>query len=95
MLKAGQITDDSTLRQYLSLAIVRKNGRISVDDAAEILKEKLNVNRFWVNEHIVLTKLKAGMNPFDVGRGCIPAGCAIMGISPIGIINAGNPEQAY
>lgn len=91
----GEITDDTTLRQYLSLAIVQKAGRVTVDDFAAVLKEKLNTKRFWVNEHIVLTKLKAGMNPFDVGRGCIPAGCAIMGISPIGIINAANPDQAY
>lgn len=93
--EAGRITDDTTLRQYLSLAIVRKGGRVTVDDVAVVLKEKMNVNRFWLNEHIVMTKLKAGMNPFDIGRGCIPAGCAIMGISPIGIINAGNPAQAY
>ncbi len=92
---AGTITDDTTLRQYLSLAIVQKGGRITVDDAAAMLKEKLNEERFWLNEKIVKIKLRAGMNPLDVGRGCIPAGCAIMGISPIGIINAGNPEQAY
>jgi ADP-ribosylglycohydrolase len=52
-------------------------------------------NRVWVNERALLWKLKAGMNPWQSGRGMIPAGCATMAIAPVGIINAGNPAQAY
>jgi ADP-ribosylglycohydrolase len=36
------------------------------------------------------------MNPWwETGRGNIPAGCASMCIEPVGIINAGDPDQAY
>jgi ADP-ribosylglycohydrolase len=91
----GCVTDDTTLRHYMCLAIVRKGGRITPDDFAQVWLEKLNPNRFWRNERIVLEKLKIGMNPWDTGRGQPPTGCATMAIAPVGIINAGNPAQAY
>ena len=92
---AGAITDDTTLRHYLCLTIVRKGGRVTPDDFAAIWLEKLNPNRFWLNERIVLQKLQIGMNPWETGRGQPPAGCATMAIAPVGIVNAGNPAQAY
>lgn len=91
----GQFTDDTTLRQLMALAVVQKGGRITPDDYAKVLIEKLNPNRMWVNERVILWKLKAGINPWDCGLGSIPAGVATMAIAPIGIINAGNPQQAY
>jgi len=91
----GAVTDDTALAHYICLAIVRKGGRITPDDLGRIWADELNPNRFWVNERIIRRKLRAGMNPWDAGRGAIPAGCATMGIAPIGIINAGNPAQAY
>lgn len=93
--KPGATTDDTAYRHYLCYAIVRKGGRITPDDWAQVWLEKLNPRRFWVNEKAILWKLKAGMNPWDAGRGSIPAGCATMGIAPIGIINAANPAQAF
>jgi ADP-ribosylglycohydrolase len=93
--RPGQVTDDTTLGHYIALAIIGKNGRITPDDLAQVLIAKLNPNRFWINEKIILWKLKAGMNPWDVGKGSVPAGCGMVGIGPIGIINAGNPAQAY
>jgi ADP-ribosylglycohydrolase len=91
----GAVTDDTTLRHYMCLAIVRKGGRITPVDFAQIWLEKLNPNRFWINERIVLHKLRIGMSPWDTGRGQPPTGCATMAIAPIGVINAGNPAQAY
>lgn len=91
----GCITDDTTLRHHLCLAIVRKGGRVTPDDFAQVWLEKMNPNRFWYNERSTLWKLKAGMNPWDTGKGNVPAGCATMAIASIGIINAGNPAQAY
>ena len=91
----GCFTDDTTMRHYMCLAIVRKGGRITPDDFADVLLEKLNTRRVWLNEHIMLTKLKIGMNPWDAGKGNPPAGCASMCMAPMGIINAGNPAQAY
>jgi ADP-ribosylglycohydrolase len=35
------------------------------------------------------------MSPWDVGQGNIPSACATMAMAPIGIVNAGNPAQAF
>lgn len=94
-LPESRITDDTTLRHMLCLAILRRGGRITPDEYAPLWLEKFNPNRLWDNEKIVLMKLKIGMNPWDTGRGTIPSGCAAMSIAPVGIINAGNPRQAY
>jgi ADP-ribosylglycohydrolase len=91
----GQITDDSTLRHYLCQAIVDKGGRITPPDYARVWLEKLNADRLFVTERIVLEKLRLGMNPWDTGRGQLAADAAIMAIAPVGIINAGDPGQAY
>lgn len=93
---AGHVTDDTYLRQLLCMAIVRQGGRVTPDEYARILREKMNPERLWVNEHLALAKIKQGMNPWwETGRGGIPAGCASMAIAPVGIINAGDPRQAY
>jgi ADP-ribosylglycohydrolase len=91
----GTVTDDTVLRHYLCLAIVRKGGRITPDDWATLWLEELNPDRLWTNERIVLQKLRTGMDPWDAGRGTPPAGCAAMAIAPVGLINAGDPAQAY
>jgi ADP-ribosylglycohydrolase len=91
----GAITDDSALRHYMCLAMVRKGGRITPDDYARVWLEDLNLDRLFVTERIVLEKLKLGMSPWETGRGQLPADAAIMSIAPVGIINAGEPTQAY
>lgn len=92
---AGWFSDDTTMRHYLCLAIARKGGRVTPDDYRDVLIEKLNPNRVWTNERMLLLKLKAGCNPWESGHGMIPAGCATMAIAPVGIVNAGAPAQAY
>jgi len=91
----GQITDDSTLRQYLCLAIVQNGGRVTPDDYARVWLEQADPSRLFMTERIVLEKLRLGMSPWDAGRGGLPADAAVMSIAPIGIINAGDPRQAY
>ncbi|MEM6428579.1 MAG: ADP-ribosylglycohydrolase family protein, partial [Deinococcota bacterium] len=91
----GAITDDTTLRHYLCLCIVNKGGRVTPDDYAQTWVTQVNPNRLWINEKIIHHKLKLGMNPWDTGKGTPPAGVATMSIAPIGIVNAGNPRQAY
>jgi len=93
--QAGWFSDDTTMRHYLALTIVRKRGRVTPDDLRDVLVEKLNPDRVWVNERALMWKLKAGVDPWESGRGMVPAGCATMMIAPVGIINAGNPAQAY
>jgi ADP-ribosylglycohydrolase len=93
--KPGMVTDDSTLRHYLCCAIADKGGRIGPDDYARAWLDKLNPDRLFITERIVLEKLKLGMSPWVTGRGQPLADAAIMCISPVGIINAGDPAQAY
>ena len=91
----GQITDDTTLRHYMCLAIIRKGGRITPDDYAKVWLTDLNPDRLFFTERIVVEKLKLGMNPWDTGRGQPLADAAIMAVAPIGIINAADPAQAF
>lgn len=93
--KAGAITDDTSLRHYMCLAIVRNMGRITPSDAAKVWTEDVNPSRFWSPDKIAQMKMKAGVDPWEAGRGNIPNACATMAMIPIGIINAGNPKQAY
>jgi ADP-ribosylglycohydrolase len=91
----GQITDDTSLRHYMCLAIIRKGGRITPDDYAKVWLTDLNPLRLFFTERIVVEKLKLGMNPWETGRGQPLADAAIMAVAPVGIINAGDPAQAF
>jgi ADP-ribosylglycohydrolase len=91
----GGISDDTALRQYIALAIVRKNGRIRPEDLAAVWLEKGNAARFWSNKKAVWEKLRWGANPWDTGRGALQCATASMAIAPVGLINAGDPAQAY
>jgi len=91
----GNFTDDTTLRHYLCYTIVQKGGRITPDDFARVFIDKVNTDRLWANELIVRERIRWGINPWEAGLGAIPAGCGPMYIAPIGLINAGDPAQAY
>lgn len=91
----GGVTDGTALRQYITLTIIRKGGRITPDDLAALWLEKGNAELFWSNERAIFERLSSGMNPWDAGRGAKACGTATMAIAPIGIINVGNPSQAY
>jgi ADP-ribosylglycohydrolase len=93
--RIGEGTDDTALRHYVSLAIVRKGGRITPNDLAELWIEKGNYPRLWSNERVAYEKIWWGMDPWDTGRGADKCGSAAMAAGPIGVINAGSPEQAY
>lgn len=91
----GTITSDTAMRHYLCLAIVEAEGRVYPPKFADVLRQHLNPNRVWINEEIILKKISAGLNPWDLGRGAVPDNKATSAITPIGIVNAGDPQQAY
>jgi len=91
----GGVSDDTALRHYIALAIVRRQGRIRPEDLADLWLEKGNSPRFWSNEKAVWEKLRWGTNPWDSGRGAMQCATGSMAIAPVGLINAGNPAQAY
>ena len=77
----GQITDDTTLRHYMCLAIIRKGGRITPDDYAGIWLSDMNPSRLFFTERIVVEKLKLGMSPWETGRGQPLADAAMMAVA--------------
>lgn len=91
----GSVTGDTVLRHYLALAIIESGGRVTPDEVAKIWREHMDSDRVWVNEEIIYLKLQINMNPWDAGRGTMETANAAMGIAPVGIINAGDPRQAY
>jgi ADP-ribosylglycohydrolase len=93
--KPGGVTDDTILRSYLALSIIQKDGRILPNDLAAYWVEKGMHPLLWANERIIFEKLKVGANPWHTGNGAIKSCTGMMGIGPIGIINAGDPVQAY
>jgi ADP-ribosylglycohydrolase len=91
----GGVTGATVLRQYVGLAIVRKEGRITPDDLAALWIERGNSELFGASERVVHEKLMWGTDPWDCGRGGNLPGAATMAMVPVGIINAANPAQAY
>lgn len=94
----AQYTDDTELSLEVLDAIVRCGG-VSVDMAVNALET-------WVKKYDVFNKsylgptskkalegIFAGMDPIEVGREGTTNGAA-MRVTPIGILNAGNSEQA-
>jgi len=91
----GAATADTTLRHYIAYAIAENGRRITPDDIAEVLIEHLNPDRVWVNSEILVKKLSAGVNPWTAGQGTISNNKIASAITPVGIVNAGNPSQAF
>jgi ADP-ribosylglycohydrolase len=91
----GAITSDTALRQYLSLAMVEADGRVTPREFASVLTEDLNEDRVWINGEIVLRKLSAGLDPWGAGEGTVPDNKMTGAITPIGLVNPGDPVQAY
>jgi ADP-ribosylglycohydrolase len=91
---AGVVTDDTQLKQLLCEAIIRKGGRVTADDWAEIWLEQMD-GWFYTPVVNAYHKLFAGdVRPREAGRGCMASNSSAMSISPVGIINACHPAQA-
>lgn len=102
---AGMTEDGTELKHLTAKAIVEKRGRIQVQDLAEYWRNEIRREHigYLVNPHIKIyyDRLKAGddmtrLSPGDIGTGSYWPGMVDvqMMISPVGIINAGDPEQA-
>jgi ADP-ribosylglycohydrolase len=91
----GSVTDESTLRQYIAFAIAENNGRITTDEYASVLRTRLSLDRTWVPEEITLKKLLAGVDPRRTGKGNITTATLTAAITPLGVINACDPQTAF
>jgi ADP-ribosylglycohydrolase len=95
----GYGTDDSALKHVLCDAILRGGGYPTADTWAEewLAQEDLFIKRhlFWTPVMNGFWKIRAeNVTPREAGRGNMASSSSAMCISPMGIINAGNPRQA-
>jgi ADP-ribosylglycohydrolase len=93
---AGTSTDDSTLKHILCTAILRKGGRIFVEDWADVWLEQL-VPRPPFSTPVINAYYKmqvGGVGARQAGRGNRISNCSPMCIAPIGILHMGDPEGA-
>ena len=94
---AGVGTDDTAIREQLVHAILTHNGYVSCDEFAESFRtfRAANYSKWWVPVRNMFHKLDGEVAlPVDAGYGNAPSSSSAMSISPMGIINAGNPRQA-
>jgi ADP-ribosylglycohydrolase len=95
---SGSGTDDSALKHILCDAIERTSGYPTADAWAEAWMNKREMFRgglFWTPVMNTFWKVSAeGISPREAGLGNMVSSSSAMCISPMGIINAGNPRQA-
>ena len=97
---AGMTEDGHERHRLMTSAILKKNGRITIDDLAAAWREDIDPEKFGYllgpQDQIIYYSLKAGVPPWEVGRYASWPG--FMGTAkmmiPVGIVNACNPIQA-
>lgn len=93
----GDGTDDSAIKLILCDAILNNSGTITADEFADsFLKlEAKYIHLFFIPVRNMLEKVKEGLIlPVYAGTGNMQSSSSAMSISPMGIINAGNPKRA-
>ncbi len=95
---SGSGTDDSALKHILCDAIERTQGYPTADAWAEAWMEQEKQffkGLFWTPVMNSFWRVRAeGVLPREAGLGNMASSSSAMCISPMGIINAGNPRQA-
>ena len=95
----GAGTDDSALKHILCDAIIKTGGHPTADAWAEewLAQDDLfrKTNLFYIPVKNAFWKIRGeGAAPREAGHGNMASSSSAMCISPMGIINAGNPRQA-
>ncbi len=93
---SGDGTDDSAIKLILCEALIKNGGHITCDELAEsFLNNAKYYDLFFIPVRNMYHKLKSGTSrPTEAGRGNMPSSSSAMAISPMGLVNAGNPRQA-
>jgi ADP-ribosylglycohydrolase len=95
---SGSGTDDSALKHILCDAIELAQGYPTADAWAEVWmdqKEMFQKGLFWFPVMNSFWRIRAEtISPREAGSGNMSSSSSAMCISPMGIINAGNPRQA-
>lgn len=88
-------TDDTALGDILCHAYLKKGGRISAEEYAQAWVDEMDPKSFWYCQNNTYELLRAGLSPRSLGALNIVTGSGLMAVNPIGIFNAGDPQQAY
>ena len=95
---SGSGTDDSALKHILCDAILSAQGYPTADIWAEAWlshEDLFTRGKFWIPVLNSFWRVRAeNVSPRDAGLGNMASSSSAMCISPMGIINAGNPRQA-
>lgn len=94
---SGVGTDDTAIRNQLADALIRTRGHASADDfAATFLRSReANYRLWWIPVRNMFHKIEAKLAlPVDAGYGNMQSSSSAMAISPLGIVNAGDPRRA-
>jgi len=84
---------DTLQKHIICRAIIEHKGRVTADDVAKVLV-KTDPDDTWLSVFIAQERVKIGVPAREAGLRDVPCDDAAMSISPVGIINAGNPQQA-
>lgn len=95
----GPGTDDSLMKDLLSMALVETDGYATADDwAAQITAQQALIrerrDKFFASVLHLVGKLRYGYLPRELSEGNMPSSSSAMAIAPVGIVNAGNPRAA-
>lgn len=97
---AGMTEDGQERHRLMCEAIIRKGGRITVDDLAQAWLDLIDPKKFGYllgpQDQVIYWSLHAGIPPSEVGRYATYPGFhgTTKMIQPLGLINACNPAQA-
>jgi len=95
----GPGTDDSLMKDLLSMALVETDGYATADDwAAQIAAQQPLIrerrDKFFASVLHLVGKLRYGYPPRELSEGNMPSSSSAMAIAPVGIVNAGHPRAA-
>jgi ADP-ribosylglycohydrolase len=95
----GPGTDDSLMKDLLSMALVQTDGYATADDwAAQITAQQSLIrerrDKFFASVLHLVGKLRYGYPPRELSEGNMPSSSSAMAIAPVGIVNAGHPRAA-
>lgn len=93
-------TDDTVMKYLLAEALIRTEGYATYDDWAQVWLDQWEdifgdkVGKFFQSVLHTAVKLRRHSIPRMAALGNMPSSSSAMCISPVGIVNAGNPRQA-
>ncbi|MBV7337538.1 ADP-ribosylglycohydrolase family protein [Chloroflexi bacterium TSY] len=93
-------TDDTVMKYLLAEALIRTEGYATYDDWAQVWLDQWDdifgdkVGKFFQSVLHTAVKLRRHSIPRMAALGNMPSSSSAMCISPVGIVNAGNPRQA-